>query len=89
MAKNVNIVTWFEIYVEDMDRAKKFYGSVLDEEMTDMPLPEGSEEGMKMVSFPWVENAPNEIKKNRNQMGHPFCADGSGLDVFGTAVWPA
>ncbi|MFO7822998.1 MAG: VOC family protein [Cyclobacterium sp.] len=59
MARNVNIGTWFEIYVGDMDRAKKFYGTVLNEEMVDMELPEGSEEGMKMVSFPWVEGAAN------------------------------
>lgn len=59
MARKVNVVTWFEIYVDDMDRAKKFYGTILDEEMVDMPTPGGMEEEMKMVSFPWVEQAVN------------------------------
>ncbi|NHE59254.1 VOC family protein [Cyclobacterium plantarum] len=59
MARKVNVGTWFEIYVGDMDRAKKFYGTVLNEEMIDMEVPDGSEGGMKMVSFPWVEGAPN------------------------------
>ena len=53
-----NPVGWFEIYVEDMSRARKFYETVLAQPLTDLPMP-GSEEGMEMVSFLWVENAPN------------------------------
>ncbi|MDO9182508.1 MAG: VOC family protein [Bacteriovorax sp.] len=32
-----NIVGWFEIYVTDMDRAKKFYTNVFQREMMDLP----------------------------------------------------
>ena len=39
--RTVNAVTWFEIYVDDMDRARKFYETVLGEEMIPMPMPEG------------------------------------------------
>jgi predicted enzyme related to lactoylglutathione lyase len=60
MARNTNPVTWFEIYVEDMDRARKFYATVLAETLSDMPVPEGTETGdMQMVAFPWVEDASN------------------------------
>ena len=54
---NINPVNWFEIYVDDIDRARKFYETVLGLEMLDMQMPEGMD--MKMVSFPWVEGAPN------------------------------
>ena len=36
-----NPITWFEIPALDYDRAKKFYTTVLDTEITDMPIPEG------------------------------------------------
>jgi uncharacterized protein len=58
MELKTNVVTWFEIYVDDIDRAKKFYGKVLALEMEDMPVPENMNE-FRMVSFPWAENAPN------------------------------
>jgi len=58
MSANVNPVNWFEIYVEDMDRAKKFYGEVLDKTLEDMEVP-GGMEGLKMVAFPYVDGAIN------------------------------
>jgi predicted enzyme related to lactoylglutathione lyase len=42
----MNPVGWFEIYVEDMDRAQKFYEEVLKVELTDLPM-----EGMQMRCF--------------------------------------
>ena len=33
-----NALSWFEIPVNDLERAKKFYSTVLDIEITDMPL---------------------------------------------------
>ena len=44
-----NPVCWFEIYVQDLDRAKKFYETVLGTELTklDAPLPE-----IEMFAFP-------------------------------------
>lgn len=36
-----NPITWFEIPALDYDRAKKFYSTILEVEITDMPMPEG------------------------------------------------
>ncbi|MUP45340.1 VOC family protein [Gramella sp. BOM4] len=48
--KEVNPVVWFEIYVNDLDRAKKFYENVFKVELTELANPEG--DGLKMLSFP-------------------------------------
>ena len=34
-----NPFTWVEIYVDDMNRARKFYEAVLDLKLTEMPMP--------------------------------------------------
>ena len=44
-----NPVGWFEIYVQDMDRAKKFYESVFQVNLERQNVPE-----MEMWSFPMV-----------------------------------
>jgi predicted enzyme related to lactoylglutathione lyase len=54
---NTNAVTWFEIYVDDMARARKFYETVLGKTMEEMEMPDGYDG--QMVAFPWVEGAPN------------------------------
>lgn len=59
MSANVNPVNWFEIYVDEMDRAKNFYSIVLDKMLQDMQLPEGMGGDMKMAAFPWIEGAIN------------------------------
>lgn len=54
--KGTNPVGWFEIYVQDMARAQKFYETVLDIKMSDLPTP--AEDELKMVMFtPSDENA--------------------------------
>lgn len=53
-----NPIAWLEIYVDDMNRARKFYEAVLQVTLVDMAGPEGMGD-MQMVSFPWVEGAPN------------------------------
>jgi uncharacterized protein len=55
--ENKNMVSWFEIYVTDMDRAKKFYETVLGEKLNKMPVPE--ELGMEMWAFSWIDDATN------------------------------
>lgn len=45
-----NPVVWFEIYVQDMDRAQKFYEDVLQIQMH--PMSDPTDESMKMVGFP-------------------------------------
>ncbi|MGL4758872.1 MAG: VOC family protein [Patescibacteria group bacterium] len=46
--KNNNVVGWFDIYVTDMDRAVKFYETVLDQKLEPMGDPTGE---TKMMSF--------------------------------------
>jgi predicted enzyme related to lactoylglutathione lyase len=57
-AKPKNPFTWVEIYVEDMNRAQKFYETVFQIEMSDLPMPESNGD-MVMKSFPGVENESN------------------------------
>lgn len=49
-----NPVVWFEIYVNDMERAKKFYEKVLNTKLSELPTPElpDGENDMKMLAFP-------------------------------------
>lgn len=49
-----NPVVWFEIYVNDMNRAQKFYETVLAVSLTDLPSPTG--DSLQMKAFPMVEN---------------------------------
>lgn len=51
-----NAICWFEIYVDDMDRAKKFYNAVLGVEFQDVP-PQGGD--LKMSFFPSDPNPEN------------------------------
>lgn len=44
---NNNPVSWFEIYVQDMDRAKAFYESVFDLQLTRLDSPD-----MEIWAFP-------------------------------------
>ncbi len=56
-----NSVGWFEIYVEDMDRAKKFYESVFGVTLQKLESP-----GIEMWSFPMDSNsygAPGALVK--------------------------
>ena len=46
-----NALNWFEIPVTDMDRAKAFYGKVLDAELQTAPNPEDTK-GMDMTFLP-------------------------------------
>ncbi|MFW5703547.1 MAG: VOC family protein [Patescibacteria group bacterium] len=65
-----NIVTWFEIYVEDMNRAKGFYETVLEKQLDQMPVPQ--ELGMEMWAFPWSDDAPNAAGALvKSEMGKP------------------
>lgn len=43
-----NIAGWFEIPVNDMDRAVRFYETVFGFNLTRMPMP-----GLDMAWFPW------------------------------------
>ncbi|MCG8415258.1 MAG: VOC family protein [Pseudomonadales bacterium] len=45
-----NPVNWFEIYVQDLERAKAFYETVLGIELS--PLPGGPDGQLSMSAFP-------------------------------------
>lgn len=45
----MNAVGWFEIYVDDIDRAKAFYETVLDTTLEKLPTPAGE---LEMWGFP-------------------------------------
>lgn len=53
-----NPFTWVEIYVEDMNRAKHFYETVLEIKLSELPMSENMGE-IQMLSFPWTENEKN------------------------------
>lgn len=47
-----NPVGWFEIYVSDMARAKKFYETVFNIQMQPLPNPECMGSDFEMLKFP-------------------------------------
>lgn len=51
-----NPVVWFEIYVQDMTRAKAFYERMLALELVQLPS-----EAMEMWTFPMLENGPGAM----------------------------
>lgn len=52
----MNVVSWFEIPVKDINRARAFYSKVLGHTLGDLPSPIP---GMEMVAFPFEQNAPH------------------------------
>lgn len=54
--KKFNPVGWFEIYVNDMERAKKFYETMLN--VTLEPLPNPTDQPIEMWTFPNVMENP-------------------------------
>lgn len=74
---NTNVVGWFEVYVQDMDRARKFYETVLKLELTNMHAPD---HGPVMWSFPGEQNAygsPGALVKMEG-----FAPGGNGVLVY-------
>jgi len=50
----MNPVGWFEIYVDDLPRATKFYETVLNKKLTKLDAPSGE---LLMMSFPMEKDA--------------------------------
>ncbi|MEO8853432.1 MAG: VOC family protein [Ginsengibacter sp.] len=48
MSSETNAINWFEIAVKDIARAKKFYETILEVELSEMEMA-----GMKMAMFPY------------------------------------
>ncbi len=57
--KNTNPVVWFEIYVDDIEMARKFYEKVFDLEMQDLPNP--TTDDMQMLAFPMDMESKNRV----------------------------
>lgn len=59
MSVKTNPVVWFEIYVNDIARARKFYEMVLDKKLVDIPVKDATD--FAMATFPMADdmNAPN------------------------------
>ena len=57
MSTHRNPVGWFEIYVDDMARAKSFYEATLATTLESLPSPEPS---IEMWNFPMDEEAMNK-----------------------------
>lgn len=54
-----NPVGWFEIYVQDIAKAEKFYSEVLQVQFENLPNPTETDHGMKMSAFPMsMEDIP-------------------------------
>src|SRR5690554_1777692 len=67
--KEFNPIVWFEIYVENMNRARKFYESVLDLKLEEMPTLGDIEPDMEMVAFPGemhLHGANGALIKSKN-----------------------
>ena len=47
-----NPVVWFEIYVDDLARARRFYETVFQCQLQPLPAPEGEAADMQMLAFP-------------------------------------
>jgi len=58
MSKFYNPVCWFEIYANDLNRARKFYESVLQVKLNEIPVPDGIDD-FAMLGFPSEPEAPN------------------------------
>jgi len=55
VARKINIANWFEIPVNDLERAMKFYEKVFDVTLTSESM---GDLGMKMAMFPFTPEAP-------------------------------
>lgn len=54
--KTSNAVVWFEIYVDDLKRAQRFYEKMLNTHLREMEMPDTDSDGLAMLAFPMGEN---------------------------------
>lgn len=47
-----NPAVWFEIYVDNLVRAKNFYEQVFDMKLSELSIPDEVEDEMQMLTFP-------------------------------------
>lgn len=74
-----NPVGWFEIYVDDMNRAKTFYEAVFATKLEQLPTPE-----LEMWAFPMSKDCSEQTPGAAGSLVHmPGCKAGGG----GTIVY--
>ena len=78
-----NPVVWFEIYVQDMARARKFYEAVLEVELEKMPAPT-AEFDMEMWAFP---SDPQTAQSSYGACGMLVRMEGYPVGNGGTIVY--
>lgn len=67
-----NAVGWFEIYVQDMSRAKRFYESVFKAGLEKLEVPESPDNPqMEMWAFPMQAEAPGSAGALVRMEGFP------------------
>lgn len=73
-----NPIVWFEIYVQDLARARKFYETVFQCTLEPMAASGGKVSSMEMLGFPMTIDAPGgggQIHKPRFSIGqYGYCA---------------
>lgn len=67
MNRDRNPVGWFEIYVSDMDSARKFYETILDTQLEQLPCPT---DDMEMWAFPMDQEKPGACGALVKMEGH-------------------
>lgn len=76
-----NPVGWFEIYVEDMERARSFYAKMLGTVLEKMSMPEGGDmDGIEMWSFPMEMDVPGAAGALVKMEG--CCPGGGGTLIY-------
>lgn len=78
-----NPVGWFEIYEQDMNRAKAFYEATFDLKLDELPSP-----GMKMLAFPMQSELPGCAGALVKYEGKPS-GDGGTLVYFPVRIAPS
>lgn len=82
-----NSICWFEIYVEDMDRAKKFYNAVLGTTFYDADAPGDAAGSMKMSFFSDPEGS-NELVVSGALVEMPGTKEGDGKSLNTMVYFP-
>lgn len=84
-----NPVVWFEIYVDDMPRARSFYETVLGLSLEQLPMPDmadedsgGPDSGIEMMAFPMQQNGEGAAGALVRMPGIPM--NGNGTVVYFT-----
>ena len=78
-----NPVVWFEIYVQDMARAQRFYENVLQCRLEPLGPPDSLAGGMRMLAFPADMAAPGASGALVQMAGVPSGGGGT-LVYFGS-----